>query len=208
MRRTLFGLAVAALTVLALAGPASAAAGQVHVFRFQGTFAGADWVTSSPTSFTETLINVSQSNQGSELYVEQSTGSLNGTFTQTIVDVTSGFSFTIDQPKLASASTSGSGLPGETCTYDAEGNQIGCSPTTMDVNASWTGQGPINRSVSNGHVTIGMVRITDHSTGTSRTAMATGTAGGVTLSADELQFAELGTARSGEIKVCIGCQAP
>ena len=132
MRRALIGLAVAALTVLALAGPASAAPGQVTQFRFSGTFAEADWFTSSATSPTETFINVSQSKQGSELFIHQFTGHVDkkGNFlggTDTSADVTSGFSFVIDQARLESASVSGSGLPATTCTVDVEGLPISCS---------------------------------------------------------------------------------
>ena len=54
MRRVLIGLAVTTFTLLALAGPASAASGQVTQFRFHGTFADAFWFTSSATSFTAT----------------------------------------------------------------------------------------------------------------------------------------------------------
>ena len=210
MRRALIGLAVTALTVLAVAAPASAAPGQVKQvthFRFSGTFAEAGWSISSATSSTSTYVNVSQSTQGTELYVDQFTENLaNGNITgatDTFADVTSGFSLTIEK-SLASASTSGSGLPATTCTYDADFNQIGCSDTTIDVNANWTGQGPITRSVYNNHFkTVGFSE-NDHFSGTSRTATATGTVGGLTLSAAELQGADLGTAKSGTTTICIG----
>src|SRR5215472_16251745 len=111
MRRALIGLAVTTFTVLAFAGQASAASGQVTQFRFHGTFADAFWFTSSATSFTATSVNVSQSKQGPELFVDQFTGNLdaNGNFTggtDTFTDVTSGFSSAI-QKQLTSASTSG-----------------------------------------------------------------------------------------------------
>ena len=208
MRRALTGLAVTAFTVLALAGPASAASGQVTQFRFHGTFADALWSTSSATSFTDTFVNVSKSLQGSELFVEQFTENLdaNGNLTgatDTSADVTSGFTFTIDQP-LTSASTSGSGLPATTCTFDANFNLIGCSPSTIDVAANWTGQGPTTRAVFTEHFKSDGFSETDHFNGTDRAATATGTIGGLTLGASELQFADLGTANSGTITVCIG----
>jgi hypothetical protein len=211
MRRTLIGLAAAALTLLTLAGPASAATGQVKQvthYRFSGTFADAGWYISSATSSTSTYVNVSQSNQGTELIVNQYTANFdaNGNFTgetDTYADVTGGFSATIEK-SLGSALTSGSGLPATTCTYDANYSQIGCSDTTIDVNASWTGQGPITRSVFNQHFkTVGFSE-NDHFTGTSRTATATGTAGGLTLSAADLQYADLGTTKSGTTTICIG----
>jgi hypothetical protein len=208
MRRALIGLAVTTFTVLALAGPASAASGQVTQFRFHGTFAEAFWFTSSATSSTDTFVNVSKSMQGSELFADQFTANFdaNGNFTgatDTSADVTSGFSFAIKQ-SLASASLSGSGLPATTCTFDANFNLIGCSATTIDVNVTWTGQGPITRSVFNDHFKSDGFSANDHFNGTDRAATATGTMGGLTLTASELQFADLGTANSGTITICIG----
>lgn len=209
MRRALIGLAVAALTVLALAGPASAAPGQVTQFRFSGTFAEAEWFTSSATSFTDTFINVSQSKQGSELFIDQFTGNLDkkGNFrggTDTFADVTSGFSFAIDQARLASASASGSGLPGTTCTVDVQGLPISCDPAAIDVDATWTGQGPISRGVFNDHFKSAGFSVNDHFAGTSRTATVTATIGGLPQPLGELQFADLGTTKSGTTTICIG----
>ena len=204
MRRILLGLAVTALTVLAFAGPAGAASGQVTQFRFHGAFADAFWSTSS----TLTSLSVSRAKQGSELIVDQFivTTDANGTITgatDTSADVTSGFSFAIHQP-LANATTSASGLPATVCTFDASLNLIGCSPTTMDVTATWTGQGPIVRGVSNDHVKIDGLSETDHFNGTDRTATATGTVDGLTLNESESQGSDLGVANSATISRCIG----
>ena len=209
MRRTLIGLAVTAFTVLAFAGPASAATGQVTQFRFHGTFAEAFWFTSSATSFTATTVNVSQSMQGSELFVDKFTGNLDasGNFTggtDTSADVTSGFSFAIDKGQLTTASTSGLGLPATTCSVDAMGNLFNCSATTIDVTVAWTGQGPITRAVFNDHFKTAGFSENDHFIGTDRAAAATGTVAGSSLSASELQFADLGFTNSGTILRCIG----
>jgi hypothetical protein len=181
----------------------------VTVFRFHGTFADAFWFTSSATSFTATSVNVSTSMRGSELIVDQLIGNLdaNGNFaggTDTSADVTSGFLFTIQKSQLASAEASGSGLPAETCTIDANGNPVSCTATTIDVNANWTGQGPISRSVSDRHFKTNGFSENDHFNGTDRAATATGTIGGLTLSASDLQFADLGSANSGTITLCKG----
>jgi hypothetical protein len=211
MRRALIGLAVATLTVLALTGPASAAPGPVvmHV-TFHGTFANALWSTSSPTSITNTTVNAAQTPHphGFMLFVDQSTTNLNADgnvtgITDTSFVVTSGFSFVIGKT-LDTATLSGSGLPAATCTYDATGILIGCADTTIDVNANWTGQGPLTPTVSNFHFkTAGFIE-NDHFNGTSRTATATGTVGGLTLNAADLQGATLGTANSGTITICKG----
>jgi hypothetical protein len=208
MRRTLIGLAVA-LAVLAVAGPVSAAPGQVTHFRFHGSFADAEWFMSTDTSFTDTFINVSKSRTGSELFVDQFTANFDasGNFTgasDTFADVTSGFTFSIDSSKLSQASVSGSGLPATTCTYDADFNQIGCTDTTIDVSATWAGQGPIARESSNDHFRVDGFSVNFHFNGTDRGATATGSIGGVTLTASDLVFADLGTANAGEVDLCIG----
>jgi hypothetical protein len=208
MRRALAGLALAAFTFLALAGPASAAPAQVTHFRVSGTVADALWITSSATSSTFTSVDVSTSTQDSALVVDQVTENhdASGNFTggtETFAYVTSGFSFTLQQP-LASASLSGSGLPATTCTFDANFNTIGCSATTIDVSVAWTGQGAITRGWFNDHFKSGGFRQIDHFYGTSRHAVATGTVGGLTLSVTELQFAHLGTLKAGTITICVG----
>ena len=103
-----------------------------------------------------------------------------GNFTgasETIADVTSGFSFTIDSAKLNSASTSGSGLPATTCTYDANFDLIGCTDTSINVSASWTGQGPIAREASNDHFQFDGFKVSSHFNGTDRNATAIGSIG-------------------------------
>ena len=205
MRRVLLGLTVMALTVLTVAGAANAAPGQVTQFRFKGSFAEAAWSTSS----TDTYVNVSQSTQGSELFIDQFTANFDasGNFTgetDTSADVTSGFSFAIEKRSLASASVSGSGLPATTCTFDANFNLIGCTATTIDATAAWTGQGPITRGVSNDHFKSDGFSERDHFNGTDRNATATGTIAGLTLTASDLEFADLGTTNAGSTTICIG----
>jgi hypothetical protein len=208
MRRALLGLAVTALAVLAFAGPAGATTGQVTHLRVSGKFAAAIWFTSTATSSTDTSVNVSKSTQGSELFADQftvtfdSSGNTTGS-TETFADVGSGFSFTLQQ-SLDSASVSGLGLPGQTCTFDANANLIGCSAATIDVTAAWTGQGPISRSVENDHFKSDGFSETIHFSGTSRDATATGTFNGSTLTAGDLAFAELATQSSGAVTVCTG----
>jgi len=208
MRRTLIGLAVA-LAVVAVAGPASAAPGQVTHFRFHGSFAEAEWFMSTDTSFTDTFINVSRAKQGSELFVDQFTANFDasGTFTgatDTFADVTSGFMFSIDSAKLSGASVNGSGLPATTCTYDADFNLIGCTDTTIDASATWTGQGPIARGTFNDHFKVDGFSVSDHFNGTDRDATATRSIGGLTLTASDLEFADLGTTNAGTTTLCIG----
>lgn len=152
---------------------------------------------------------MSKAKQSSELFLDQFTANFDasGNFigaTETIADVTSGFTFSIETSKLSQASVSGSGLPATTCTYDADFNVIGCTDTTIDASATWSGQGPIARETANDHFKVDGFSVNDHFNGNDRNATATGTIGGLTLTASVLQFADLGNANSGTAVVCIG----
>src|SRR5207244_1887110 len=154
-------------------GPASAAPGQTTQLRFNGVFAEALWSVSSDTNFVQTFLNVSQAKQGKELLVDQFTVNVDssGNFTgetDTFADVTSGFSFAIETAKLSTASASGSDLPATTCSFDADFNLIGCSDTTIDVDAAWTGEGPILRGTFNDHFQSDGFKVRDHFNGTDR----------------------------------------
>ncbi len=63
----------------------------------------------------------------------------------------------------------------------------------MDV--TWTGQGPITRSVVNDHRNGGGSTSNIHIQGISRDASASGTVAGYSVTASELQSAMLGTER-------------
>jgi hypothetical protein len=213
MRRALIGLGVAALTVLALAGPASAAKGQVTQFRARGSLAEAAWSVGPENAGTSFFVQVSQSSQGSELFFDRFSANIDASgtvtsYTDIFADVTSGFTFTIDTAKLDSASVSGPGLPATDCTLNTDFVEIGCSPTTVDVSADWTGQGAIGRQVANSHFKRGAFAFRSHINGTNRNATATGTFTGTfgtdTLTASNVQFADLSNAREATTTICIG----
>jgi hypothetical protein len=209
VRRSSIGFVVALLASLVMVSPADAAQGQTIHFRFHGSFAEAAWFTSTSTSSTDTYLNVQKTKKGGEeLFVDRFTthfdanGNPTG-YTDTSVDVTSGFSFTVNK-NFTSASVSGSNLPATRCTYDVDFNLIGCSDTTISVDASWTGVGPISHETSHDHFRSDGFSENDHFNGTSRNAIATGTIGGRTLTANDLEFADMGRANSGTTVICIG----
>jgi hypothetical protein len=215
MRRVLLGLAVTALTVLALAGPASASTGPpAEHLGFNDSAASAEWETSSATAITDTVVVVARSGHGPgqsvQLIAEQITENLdaNGGVTgftsiAAISPLDSG-SFTLSPP-LASASVSASGLFTLACSYDPNMQVIDCTRTTTDVNISWTGQGQIDHIV--GHAVFkspdGFI-LTTFSNGMNRHATATGTVDGLTLTTADLSSAFLGTGTGGTVFVCIG----
>ncbi len=203
MKRALIALAAAALAFLGLAGPAGAATGKVTHIRLSGPYAQADWVSVTDSTLHDTSVDVSRGNKGSRLVVYEFTGTLNaegnltGPYTETIAEVTSGFSFTIDSVKLTAASLRASRLPATSCTYTPNGGEPACTGTTISVSATWAGEGPITHGVVNENFkTPGGITYHLHSSGTRRNATATGTADGQTLNAGELGFAALGDAKS------------
>jgi len=203
-------LFISMLLVGLVAGTAKAAPADVQHFTFRGSFAEALWFTSTDTSATDTYINPSKTRRGEELFVDQFTENFdgNGNFTgatDTFADVTTGFAFTIDATKLSSASVRGSALPATTCSYDADFNPIGCVETTIDVDATWAGQGPIGRDTFAEHFKSDGFSFTDHFHGTSRDATASGTVGGLTLTSSDIEFADMGKANFGETDICVGC---
>ncbi len=201
MRRALFGLAVTALAVLSLAGPASAARGQVTHFRTQGAFAEVFWATGDSGTYVNAGM---QKKEGPGVVVLQSTTDpATGNFTST--EVKGPAAFTIDKSRLTTASVSASGLQGTTCTFDSNGNQIGeCTATTLDVNVTWTGQGPIGRVVSNEHFKAGALSGTTHFSGTSRDATTAATITGLPAPLGEFQFADIAITKQSDTTVCIG----
>jgi len=81
-------------------------------------------------------------------------------------------------------------------------NPISCGATTIDLNASWTGQGPITRGVTNSHFKSGGFSVNTHFNGADRNATAAGTIAGVSFGAADVEFADLGTTNSGVTTVC------
>jgi hypothetical protein len=149
----------------------------------------------------------------SELFADQliANTDASGNFiggTDTFTDVTNGFSFDIDQGQLTSASVSGLGIPAETCTVDANGNESNCSATTIDVSVNWTGQGPILRAVCDDHVRVPGFSQTNHLNEVSRAVTATGTFSGSTLNAGDIRIGELASANQEVTTVCIGNSCP
>jgi hypothetical protein len=206
MKSARIGIAVTAtaFTLLASATAANAATGQVtQVIKFHGPAATATWISHTASGSTATVVNVTQS----ALFVLQitlnvdSNGNLTGG-TQTSADVTSGFSFAIDQAHLTTGSTNGSGIPATTCTFDANGLDINCTPTTIDLTVTWTGQGPITHAVSTQHFKTAGFSEEQHTVATARTATPTGTLSGSMLG--DMAVGELFFATTGTTELCIG----
>ncbi|QNN53855.1 hypothetical protein [Nocardioides mesophilus] len=200
--------------VLVWGGPAGAAAGKITHQRFHGAVADADWFVATDTSVRDTYVNATHAKKGSSLYVVRFRARLdsNGEFAgakETIIDVTTGFTFDIDAAKLSSAKVTGTDLPARTCFYDANWDQPKpCQDGTLDLKASWTGQGSITRGVTNEHVKGEGFSYSYHSNGKNRAATAKGWLGTQRLRAAALDFGQLAVVREGSSSFCVGanCQ--
>jgi hypothetical protein len=214
MRRSLIGLAItvttlttAALTALLAAAPASAAPNQVRHDHFNGTFAEAVWFNSA--SDAGLYIRASQAKTSNSLAVDEviqtrdAQGNVTGT-TETFADVTSGYSFSIDAVKLTTASIAGTGLPATTCTFNENFDLVGCSPSVLNAEATWTGQGLITHNTNNSRVRAGGFSVNEHLNGTNRDGTATALVNGIAFSTSDSEFAILGQAVSGTTTLCLG----
>jgi hypothetical protein len=164
MRRALVGTALTAMAVLALAQPANAA-------QMAPTGLGSPTITtdragdavwaSDPVSTSagfkqktwEIQFDASSLPEANELFASACTYYYDSNMalqkqTCTTGQISSGFTSTMDTAGLTHASVSASGIPAETCSYDANFQPIGrCKPAaSMSVTATWTGQGPITYS--------------------------------------------------------------
>jgi hypothetical protein len=211
MRRIILSLMLVVLVAFAGgAGKAVAAPGQAFHTQLGGTFAEAAWETQTTNSITDTFVTAGHNLHGATfLFFDEAiqTFDNSGNFTGiTIVsgETDSGVSFSVDNP-LLSAAASAAGVPATSCSYDANFNLIGCVDETVDVSASWTGQGPIARGTFNSNYRVDGFHEVDHFTGSDRQATATATVGGTSLGTGDLAFADIGTAKSGTLTVCNHC---
>ncbi len=199
MRRVI-AVAAIAITALALAAaPAAAVRGQTTHVRFHGAYAEALWGVATSDSQVQSEVTASLSS----LLVVQSTAYFDpdGTFTgATMVsaEVNDGFTFSIDTVKLATASVSADGLPGQACTFDANGDLVGCSDVSIGLSVTWTGRGLIGTETTNERFRSCQVSYGYHSHGKSRDAVAAGTVEGVAFTSGDVMFSNLGTTHSGE----------
>jgi len=83
---------------------------------------------------------------------------------------------------LTTASLSASGTPATSCAIDANGNDINCTPTTIDLTVAWTSLGPIQHvTTQNLHQSFGDTIENLHMNGTLRLGNAIGTFDGSVL---------------------------
>jgi hypothetical protein len=207
-RATLIALATAALILAEASGAANASGAQVIQDRFHGPFAEAAWESSTPSSITDAgLLTSREQNGTTHLSVGLDTTYLdaNGNVTGSLAvsGELIGPSFSFDTLRLSNASASGT-VPVTRCTFDAAGNPTGCTNGTLDVSASWTGQGPMSRGNEyvDWFVQPSDFTYVDRGSGTFRSATASAVIGGQTFDASELQFADLGVSNDLTLTIC------
>jgi hypothetical protein len=210
MRRLLVGSLVTIAVVLVPGAAASAAPGQVLVEHFNGVTADAEWSWGTATFGVGTRVGVEQNHKGYNLVVVQDRFTLDTdgnptSHTVTEADATSGFSFSMDSARYTGATLAAAGLPATTCTYDADFNPVGdCTKSTVGINVTWTGQGPITHVIERNHsVTPGVFVLVSGDNSTGRSARNDGTAQGL-LPLGTAQGGFLSRLTQGLTIVCIG----
>ena len=204
-------MALAAVLTVAMVSStsANAAPGQVFHERYRGSSASAGWHRSSDTFDADTMIDVSTTKQGQELFLLQfiehydTRGNFTGA-TTIYGYATSGFSFAIDAARFSSASVSGSGLPAKRCSYDENFRVIGCTRVTFGVEVTWTGHGMVFHGTIHDHTEEDGIKYRFHWTGHSREADASATFSGLAAPLGPMDSAAIGKVNSGATTICVG----
>jgi hypothetical protein len=170
-----------AMASVAFTGSAS---GQTSHFQSNERIAFGVWsgATSNGT-VVDTRISVVQSpRDGNSVAIYLTDSNLDGSrFVEITAEARSGFSLRIAR-NLSGAHVSGSDLPGTRCVY-VNHEVTGCADITVDVDVTWTGVGPIEHIVQGGS---GM-----HVNHLQRDAVASGSAAGYALPAEDFVFGGL-----------------
>jgi hypothetical protein len=171
-----------AMSLQATAKPA----GPQHVQYFLDA-ASADWFASSPTSETSTYISVNDTETDPRLYLSQfvanydADGNYTGGSSLEVQVVTANITLTLNtRSTLEAAHASGSALPAQECTYDADHNST-CSDVTVDVQVDWIGYGNLGRVRSTYMSKSNGASIITHSEEFFRAATAVGTIDGAAI---------------------------
>jgi hypothetical protein len=200
MYRRVFTVAV----LVAICVTASASAATSQHYRFHGTSAVAEWFRPTSTGGVFAYLEADQTNKGHDLFADLVRFTDAGAYVETTVQVTGGFSFSIDSKDLTTASVSASGVPARRCRYDDNGERLGCNSTTVSLSAHWNGVGSIGRDTFNDHFSQDGFKETFHSNGISRNARASGTIAGTSFSAADLDFAFLSKSNTSDVTICHG----
>ncbi len=221
IKRFLTALGLGAAISLFWASPSSAEPTPVQQTHGKSSVATASWAIDNDETDDGTTsgvgLFVSHSPSGSQLFADSQTTewrfecregegcSWEPTHTtRTRVFVTSGFAFSL-QPALKGATVSGSELPAEQCTFDAdtEPEPGDCERATVSLNATWVGTGEISRDVDAFHLGPPTFPVVSNSLDIRfvREATATGSFNGLEL--DTTHQASFGDNHG--VTVCVNC---
>jgi hypothetical protein len=214
MKRKIALLGGIVVVALAFAGTAAGAGPQVTFDngRGPGAYAEANWETRTATSITDAFVLAATGPADAtapHIFVGVRTMYLDGNG-QPVggVDVSGNANgdvpFTIDALNLTTASVN-TVVPATTCTLDAAGNPTACvDGGTLNVAASWTGQGEISTGVFyNDHfLDPGSFVYIDRASGTFREASATATIGGQTFDTSSEGMVDMGKNVTMTVLIC------
>jgi hypothetical protein len=209
MRRILIGVAVAAVTAAGLASPAAAAPGKVTTENSTVALAEGYWNQQLPGEAIVTYVETSSSAYGRFLrmirwdYTLDAAGNPVADST-TFVETATGFTQSIDAKKLTVASVHGVGLAATTTYHDGDGNEVGSTVSTLDLDVSWVGDAGLThgRAYNVNDVVPDAFRMIVHNNDVFRDAAATATIDGHTLSADSFFGADIASIHVVTVTVC------
>jgi hypothetical protein len=179
-----------------------------------GVFANAEWQTQDETRSSDVLVNVIRQRHGPsilDLTAAYDQLDPDGTVvdeTFIVTDTTKGFQLSSDPTSLSSAALVGR-VPVTICTHLF----TICRAGTVSLAVTWTGSGAITRGATAWRPDVepasgSLYLFNEHTSGSSRAAVATGTLNGHTLTLPSLASATIGTEHDGSIFVCLndGCE--
>jgi hypothetical protein len=216
MWRGMFGV-VGVAALLMLPTPASASGRPTMAVQHEltnGGFAGAEWQAQNQTHSSDVVVNVVRQRQGPSLldltavYDKLAPDGSVVDETFIVTETTKGFQFSSDPTGLSSAALAGR-VPVTVCTHFFATCRLG----TVSLAVTWTGGGAITRGATAWRPDVepgsgSLYLFDEHTSGSSRAAVATGRLDGQTLTAPTLASATIGTERGGSIFVCLndGCE--
>jgi hypothetical protein len=179
-----------------------------------GLFAGAEWQTQNQTRSSDVVVNVIRQRHGPSIldltaaYDQLAPDGSVVDETFIVTDTTRGFQLSSDPTGLSSAALVGR-VPVTICTHLF----AICGPGAVSLAVTWSGGGPITRGATSWRPDVepasgSLYLFNEHTSGSSRAAVATGTLNGHPLTASSLASATIGTERDGSIFVCLndGCE--
>lgn len=174
---------------------------------YMAGFAGVNWSLEQGDAYVEGAVIASITKAGADVYVDQAVWR-EGQTIATLVEVTTGFTFTMNSGRLSSATLRANDLPAWVCTFDEDHpeGECGWSETPVDIDLSWTASGPITRSADHSRYSEPGLRLNLHNAYVIRPATLAGqvAGGSISMSGADMETGNIGRAKTLKIERCTG----